>query len=168
MIMTPESYCHVWAVSSRWNRYGRSWKNYVEQWCWRHPYKIWFVLQQGITTKVCANTNYYGRQWLIYTRMYLNNDIWNEMMTLNSVDWLMTCKTFATYCAYYKNDGSNTNETRFHLTPYLNYMTRWSSPMKKGRCHLPRSSVEPTARLLTFLSGSWYINVPAVGNLFLV
>ena len=28
--------------------------------------------------------------------------IWNEIMMHNSVDWLMTCKTFATYCAYCK------------------------------------------------------------------
>ena len=29
-----------------------------------------------------------------------------------------------------QNDGSNTNETRFLLTPYSNYMIRWSSTMK--------------------------------------
>ena len=54
------------------------------------------LLQQGITTKVCANTNYYGKQWLIYTRVHLNNGIWKEMMMHNSVDWLMACQTFAT------------------------------------------------------------------------
>ena len=57
------------------------------------------LLQQGITTKVYANINYYGKQWLIYKRVHLNNGIWKEMMH-NSMDWLMTCKTFATYCAY--------------------------------------------------------------------
>ena len=60
------------------------------------------LLQQGITTNVCANTNYYGMQWLIYILMHLNNGIWKETMLHNSVDWLMTCKTFATHCAYCK------------------------------------------------------------------
>ena len=45
-----------------------------------------------------------------------------------------------------QTDGSNTNETRFLLTPYSNYMIRWSSTMTKARRHLPRSSGEPTAR----------------------
>ena len=61
-----------------------------------------------------------------------------------------------------QNDGLNTNETRFLLTPYSNYMIRWSSTMKKARRHLPRSSVEPTARRLTFLSGSWHLTVQAI------
>ena len=60
-----------------------------------------------------------------------------------------------------QNDGSSTNDTRFFLTPYSNYMIRWSSTMKKARCHLPTSSVEPTARRLTFLSGSWHPTVQA-------
>ena len=34
--------------------------------------------------------------------------------------------------------------------------------MKKARRHLLRSSVEPTARRLTFLSGSWYLTVQAI------
>ena len=34
--------------------------------------------------------------------------------------------------------------------------------MKKARRHLPRSSVEPTARRLTFLSGSWHLTVQAI------
>ena len=61
-----------------------------------------------------------------------------------------------------QNDGSNTNETRFLLTRYSNDMIRWSSTMKKARRHLPRSSEEPTARRLTFLSGSWHLTVQAI------
>ena len=53
-----------------------------------------------------------------------------------------------------QNGGSNTNETRFLLTPYSNYMIRWSSTMKKARRHLTRSSEKPTSRRLTFFSGS--------------
>ena len=58
-----------------------------------------------------------------------------------------------------QNDGSNTNETRFLLTTYSNYMIRWLSAMKKARRHLPSSSEVPTARRLIFLSGSWHLIV---------
>ena len=34
--------------------------------------------------------------------------------------------------------------------------------MKKARRHLPRPSEEPTARRLTFLSGSWHLTVQAM------
>ena len=63
-----------------------------------------------------------------------------------------------------QNDGSNTNETSFLLTPYSNYMITWLSTMKKARRHLHRSSVEPTARRLAFLSGSWHLTVQAIGK----
>ena len=33
-----------------------------------------------------------------------------------------------------QNDGSNTNETRFFLTPYSNYMIRWSSTLGLRVC----------------------------------
>ena len=49
-----------------------------------------------------------------------------------------------------QNDGSNTYETRFLLTPYSNNMIRWLPTMKKARPHLTRSSEIPTARRLTF------------------
>ena len=61
-----------------------------------------------------------------------------------------------------QNDGSNTNETRFLLTPYSNYMITWLSTMKKARLRLHRSSVESTARRLAFLSGSWHLTVQAI------
>ena len=35
-----------------------------------------------------------------------------------------------------QNDGSNTNETRFLLTPYSNHTIRWSSTMEKATRHL--------------------------------
>ena len=63
-----------------------------------------------------------------------------------------------------QNDGSNTNETRFLLTLYSNYMIIWLSTIKKARRHLHRSSVEPTARRLSFLSGSWHLTVQAIGK----
>jgi len=63
-----------------------------------------------------------------------------------------------------QNDGSNTNETRILLTPYSNYIITWVSTMKKARSHLHRSSVEPSARRLAFLSGPWHLTVQAIGK----
>ena len=116
-------------------------KNYVEQWCWRHPYRNWLgtankgFASAGDTTRICANTNYYRRQWLTYTRMHLNISIRKALMAHNSVDWLMTCKTFATYWAHWRTMyWTEIKSASF----WLIIQTTWSD----GRllCHIPRSS----------------------------
>ena len=95
--------------------------------------------------------------------MQLNNGIWKDIMMHNSLDWLMTCRTYAMYCAYCKT-MDNTYETRLLLTPYSNYMIRWSPTTKKASRHLFGFSEKPTARRFTFLSRSWHLPVHATGK----
>ena len=59
------------------------------------------LIETGLCKKGTANKGF-EHKLLREARVHLHNGIWKEFMMHNSVDWLMTCKTFATYCAYRK------------------------------------------------------------------
>jgi len=68
---TPASHCHDWAVWCRYKLYGRSWKQIrncgaeiilIETGLCKQGTANKSFLQQGITTRLCSPSNYYGKQ----------------------------------------------------------------------------------------------------------